>query len=118
MPVQFVKGIFPESFPIVIKLLDPLSELPIHLLMIHFGLPLTFEYLRPKRLMRFVIHGWLRFASNALNVDTHILQRGVAAGSEGEDVGAGGGDQARQAGQAGAMAASTRPAAAHFRLPP
>ena len=105
-PVQFVKGIFPESFPIVIKLLDPLSELPIHLLMIHFGLPLTFEYLRPKRLMRFVIHGWLRFASNALNVDTHILQRGVAAGSEGEDVGAGGGDQARQAGQAGAMAAS------------
>ena len=60
MPVQFVKTIFPESFPIVIKLLDPLSELPIHLLMIHFGLPLTFEYLRPKRVMRFVIHTWLR----------------------------------------------------------
>jgi E3 ubiquitin-protein ligase MARCH6 len=74
MPVQFVKSIFPESFPIVIKLLDPLSELPIHLLMLHFGLPLTFEYLRPRRVIRFVIHSWLRFASKVFNVDTHILQ--------------------------------------------
>lgn len=87
MPVQFVKSIFPESFPIVIKLLDPLSELPIHLLMLHFGLPLTFEYLRPRRVMRFVIHSWLRYASKLLNVDTHILQSGSGDqdGGEGEE---------------------------------
>uniref|UniRef100_A0A7S2T0G4 RING-type E3 ubiquitin transferase n=1 Tax=Chloropicon primus TaxID=1764295 RepID=A0A7S2T0G4_9CHLO len=114
MPVQFIKSIFPESFPIVIKLLDPLSELPIHLLMIHFGLPLTFEYLRPKRVIRLVIHSWLRYASKLFNVDGHILQNaGGQNAADADNTGGAGGERSFSDSGAGSSTPVVRTASAN-----
>ncbi|KAJ3244368.1 hypothetical protein HK104_008041, partial [Borealophlyctis nickersoniae] len=63
---------------------EPLSEFPIDLLIFHFLVPWAISLIRPKRLFRFFVETWYRFAARQLRL-TAFLFGGRHRGEESED---------------------------------
>ncbi|CAL5223373.1 g5878 [Coccomyxa viridis] len=75
VPVHLAKALSPSLFPLHLKLMDALAELPADLLLFHVCLPLTLPYLNIRAVVRRAVQWWLAQAAALLGLEDYLLRR-------------------------------------------
>ncbi|KAK9904177.1 hypothetical protein WJX75_006045 [Coccomyxa subellipsoidea] len=85
VPIRAASTLAPALFPLRLKLVDALAELPADLLLFHVCLPLTLPHLHIRRAVRQALSWWLRKAAWLLDLEHYLLrpQPGQALAQQG-----------------------------------
>lgn len=74
LPIQVLSRLPFEVFPLHLKFVDPLTEIPVNIMLIHLCLPLlSAGRIHPRRFAVQVLRGWLGTASSWLNLRSYLL---------------------------------------------
>lgn len=74
IPTQVLSRLPFEIFPLHLKFVDPLTEIPVNIMLIHLCLPLlSVGRIHPRRFAVQVLRGWLGTASSWLNLRSYLL---------------------------------------------
>lgn len=71
--IKGAKFLFPTIFPLHLVWNDPLSEISFDLLVLHVLLPMTFQKISPKDLVKKAVRSWLHGVSRALCLSSFFL---------------------------------------------
>ncbi|CAL8470841.1 g10383 [Coccomyxa elongata] len=74
VPIRAATVLAPALFPLRLKLVDALVELPADLLLFHVCLPLTLPHLHLRRAVRQALSWWLRKAAWLLDLEHYLLR--------------------------------------------